>query len=162
MTTPAKTYDVRIEKFPPRRVAYMRHIGPYVEVGPTFQKFMAWAGAHGLFGPDTLAIGIGHDNPATTPAEKLRYDACVTVGDDFKPEGEVGVQTLSGGEYAVARLRGPYADLPHVYHHLCEVWLPASGRAAGPAPPFEVYLNSPGMVREEDLFTDVCVLLARG
>src|SRR5260370_18225689 len=88
MTTPAKTYDVRIEKFPPRRVAYMRHIGPYVEVGPTFQKFMAWAGAHGLFGPDTLAIGIGHDNPATTPAEKLRYDACVTVGDDFKPEGE--------------------------------------------------------------------------
>jgi AraC family transcriptional regulator len=159
MTTPAKTYDVRIEKFPPRRVAYMRHIGPYMEVGPTFQKFMAWAGAHGLFGPNTLVLGIGHDNPATTPAEKLRYDACVTVDDNFKPEGEVGVQTLAGGEYGVARLRGSYEELALVYHYLFEIWLPTSGRVMAPAPPFEIYVNSPAMVPEEDLLTDVCVLL---
>src|SRR5260370_22689751 len=55
MTTPTKTYHVRLEKIPPRRVAYMRHIGPYVGVGPTVQKFIARAGAPGLFGPATLA-----------------------------------------------------------------------------------------------------------
>ena len=65
----AATYDVRIEDVPPRRVAFIRHVGPYQECGPVFQRMMAWAGRHGLFGPGTMILGIGHDDPEVTPAD---------------------------------------------------------------------------------------------
>jgi AraC family transcriptional regulator len=36
--------DVRIEKIEPIRVAFIRRVGPYTEVGPTWEKLGAWAG----------------------------------------------------------------------------------------------------------------------
>ena len=160
MTTPAKTYPVRVETRPAKRVAYMRHVGPYREIGPTFRRFMEWAGRHGLFGPGTQVLGMAYDNPDVTPASQLRYDACVTVGDDFQPEGEVGVQTIPAGEFAIARLRGSYEELAKVYKHLNAVWLPASGRKPANGPMVEIYLNSPATVPEAELLTDVCMRLA--
>ena len=44
--------DVEIKRFPPQRVAFMRHVGPYSEVGRVWGKLMAWAGPRGLIGPD--------------------------------------------------------------------------------------------------------------
>jgi len=29
-------------------------------------------------------LGIGHDDPDITPQDKLRYDACITVGPNSK------------------------------------------------------------------------------
>ena len=77
-----------------RRVAFLRHVGPYQAVGPTFQRLAGWAGSRGLFGPGTLMLGICHDDPDVTPADKIRYDCCITVDDRFQPEGEVGVARL--------------------------------------------------------------------
>jgi AraC family transcriptional regulator len=162
MTTPAQTFEVRIETLPSRRVAFLRHIGPYGTVGPTFQKLMAWAGPHGLFGPSTLVMGICWDDPDVTPPEKIRYDCCVTVSDSFAAEGEVSVQTVEGGEYAVATHRGPYENLGALYRWLYGSWLPTSGREPRHAPPFEVYRNSPMTAAPADLLTDICVpLIAR-
>ena len=83
----------------PLRVAFMRHVGPYNEVGQTWQRFCQWVGMRGLFGPDTKMLGISHDDPDVTPADKLRYDACVVVGEQLQPEGDVGVQQVAGGEH---------------------------------------------------------------
>jgi AraC family transcriptional regulator len=141
------------------RVAFVRHIGPYMEAGPVFERFIGWAVQQGLFGPNTKVIGMGHDNPQVVPADQLRFDCCVTVGDDFKPEGEVGVQTIGGGECAVLTHRGPYERLAESYGFLFGFWLPASGRKARQAPPFEVYLNSPNDTAPENLMTDIHVLL---
>src|SRR5262249_28604913 len=98
--------DVRVETFPARRVAFMRHVGPYRRAGDTGAKLRAWAAPGGLVGPETLAIGVAHDDPDVTPADKVRYDACLTVGDSFVPEGEVGAQEVGGGEYAITTHRG--------------------------------------------------------
>src|SRR5262245_22088261 len=111
-TTPR---DVRIETLPPRRVAFLRHVGPYLDVGPTFQRLMAWAGRRGLFGPDTVVLGICLDDPEVTPPDKIRYDCCVTAGEHVRPEGEVGVQTVEGGEYAALTHVGPYERLGEAY-----------------------------------------------
>jgi AraC family transcriptional regulator len=152
-------HDVRVEKVPPRRVAFLRHLGPYQSVGPTFERLAGWAGQRGLFGPNTLMLGVCHDDPDVTPPDKIRYDCCVTVDERVGGEGEIGVQTLDGGECAVVTHRGPYATLGESYRWLYGVWLPTSGREPGNAPPFEVYCNSPRDTPPEELLTDICVPL---
>jgi AraC family transcriptional regulator len=159
MSSTVTDRQVRIETLPPRRVAFVRHVGPYNEVEPAFHKLMGWAGRRGLLGRGTLVLGVCHDDPEVTGAEKLRYDCCVTVGDDVGPEGEVGVQVLEGGEHAVLTHRGPYTGLPDAWRWLYGVWLPGSGREPRHAPPFEVYYNAPGETPPEGLLTDICVPL---
>src|SRR5262249_53835150 len=58
MTATTSPPEVRVRTLPPRRVAFVRHVGPYNEVGPTFGRFMAWAGPRGLLGPATQVLGV--------------------------------------------------------------------------------------------------------
>lgn len=151
--------DVRIERVEPMCVAFVRHVGPYPEVGQAWQRLCAWAGSRGLFGPNSRMLGICHDDPEVTPPERLRYDACIVVNDGVAPEGDVGVQTIAGGEYAVATHRGPYERLGETYAALLGQWLPAHRREPLAAPAFEVYRNSPFNTPPEQLVTDIHVPL---
>jgi AraC family transcriptional regulator len=153
------TMEVRIENRPPVRVAFIRHTGPYTEVGETWQRFMGWAASRKLFGSMMRPFGVCHDDPEVTPPDKLRYDACIPVGDAFEPEGEVGVQDLLGGRYAVTTHKGPYEGLGQVYGTLMGQWLPAHDLEPAQAPCVEVYLNTPQNVPPADLITEVCVPL---
>jgi len=134
------TMKVEIKTLAPVRVAYMRHVGPYGSSGiaQLWQRFAGWCGEHGLMEPRRMMYGISHDNPDVTPPEKCRYDACIEVGGDFKPQGEVGVQTLRGGRFACARFSGTSAEIHGAWMQLCD-WLPDSGHQADDAPPIEVY-----------------------
>jgi AraC family transcriptional regulator len=152
--------DVEIKNLDPIRVAFVRHVGPYAGCGAAWEKLCAWAGPRGLFGPDTRFLGICHDDPQITPPEKIRYDACVTVGAEVVPEGEVGAQETVGGEYAVTLHRGPYEQLHATYERLCGEWLPHSGREPAIAPCFEVYLNDPKTTRPAELLTQIHMPLA--
>src|SRR5262249_9242521 len=73
--------EVRLEILAPMQVAFLRHVGPYEDekLTETWEKLLTWARSHGLLGPRTLKIGVGYDNPHVTPADKLRYDACITT-----------------------------------------------------------------------------------
>ena len=152
--------DVQIKTIPPMRVAFVRHVGPYMEVGQAWGRLFAWAGPRGLVGRGPKMIGVCHDDPEVTPPEKIRYDACLVVGDSVRPEGDIGVQEIGGGEYAVTVHKGPYENLGQTYARLCGEWLPASGREMRASPPLEVYLNSPQTAAPADLLTEVCVPLA--
>ena len=147
--------QVRIERIQPMRLAFMRHMGPYHAVGATWGRFMAWAGARGLFGPPATVLGVVHDDPEVTPPEKVRYDTCLAVDARFQAEGEVGVQDLGAGDYAVATHRGPYEKLGETYARLAGEWLPRSSREAADLPCIEIYRNSPMNARPEDLVTDI-------
>lgn len=48
-----------------------------------------------------------------TPPDKIRYDACCVVDDGFEPSGEVGVQTIQAGDYAMTTHFGPYHWSPN-------------------------------------------------
>jgi AraC family transcriptional regulator len=147
--------QVRIEQVAPRQVVFLRHVGPYGEVGRAWGQLMSWAGLRGLIGPAPTLIGIVHDDPEITVGEKVRYDACLAVDDQVRPEGDIGVQQLEGGEYAVVCHRGPYDQLGSTYARLCGEWLPSSGRELSLAPCFEIYRNSPMDTAPENLLTDI-------
>ncbi len=153
------TMDVRVEKLNPKRIAFLRHVGPYAGIGEKFQRLCAWAGSKGAMGPDTEVLGVYHDNPEVTPPEKLRSDATLTVDDGVTAEGDVQVGEIAGGPYAIATHKGSYAGLMESYRWLYGVWLPQSGHDPADAPCFEKYLNSPEDTAEDDLLTEIHVPL---
>jgi AraC family transcriptional regulator len=147
--------NVQIKTMPPMRVAFMRHVGPYNEVGPTWERLTMLLGKEGLLGGDCMMLGICHSDPEVTPPDKLQYDACVAVGEDFIPSGEIGVQTVAGGAYAMTTHVGPYNNLGKTYSALLGEWLPRSGRELRNAPCFEVYVNDPQSTPPRELMTDI-------
>jgi AraC family transcriptional regulator len=133
--------NVRIEQLDPMRLAFMRHVGPYREVGQTWAKLAAWAGSKGLLGPGATLVGIPLDDPDITPPERVRYDVGLVVDDSVTPEGDVGVQETSGGECAVVIHHGPPERIGETFERLYGEWLPASGRELRPAPNLIIVRN---------------------
>jgi len=152
--------EVAVKRLQPFRVAYARHIGPYDQVGEAWSKLMMWAGPRRLLGPSMVRLGIPHDDPEITPPERLRYDAALVVPDGVTGSGDVAIQEIAGGQYAVAMHRGPYDRLGETYAALCGQWLPASGREARNAPPLEFYRVSFEQAPPEEFVTEICVPLA--
>jgi AraC family transcriptional regulator len=117
-----------VEVLPPLRVAFVRHIGPYDQVGNVVERLLAWAGRKGLLAEDTLLIGAAHDDPGISGGH-VRFDACLLVPEETVGEGEVGIQTLGGGEYAGVTHRGPFEKLADTYGWLACDFLPRIARA---------------------------------
>jgi len=157
LTPREASLSVRVADLPPMRLAFMRHVGPYANVGQTWMRLLMWAGMRGLLSPGGTLLGIVHDDPEVTPPEKVRYDACLPVDERFQPESDVGLQQLDGGMYAVVTHCGPYERLGDTYARLCGAWLPSSGHELRSAPCFEIYRNSPHDTAPQDLRTDIHV-----
>ncbi len=153
----ATPMDVQIKMIEPLHVAFVRHTGPYDQVGQAWERLCDWAGMNALFGPDTRMFGASYDDPEVTPAEKIRYDACITVDEPVQGEGDIGVQTLGGGRYAVALHEGPYQRLGETYAGIFGQFFASNNREPGDMPCLEFYLNDPESTPAEDLLTEVCV-----
>ncbi len=89
----------------------------------------------------SVCIGIGHDNPVVTPAAELRYDACITVDEKYEPKKPVALQTVAGGDYAVAK-DCPIADIKDAFQYLFGKWLAQSSRELRPVPSFIVIVDA--------------------
>ena len=141
------------------KVIYVQAIGAYQNVGTAWESLCNYAGPRGLLGPDTRMFGLSHDDPDVTETSKLRYDACIVVDREVEPEGEVGVKTVRGGDYAVFLHKGPYSNLKSSYNDIFRNWLPQSNRELGDEAPIEIYINDPEKVKQEDLLTEICIPL---
>jgi AraC family transcriptional regulator len=139
--TGVPTMNVRIKTIEPMRVAFMRHVGPYDQVGRTWETLVAQLARDGRVGGDSVFIGIPHDDPDVTPSKRLRYDACVTVDDGYVPTGTIKVQIIPGGDYAVTTHCGPPSGIGDAYARLFGQWLPRSGREVRSSPSFVIALN---------------------
>jgi AraC family transcriptional regulator len=152
--------EPEIRTRPETKVIFVRHTGPYAAVGAAWGKVCGFAARHGLVGPNHHTIGISRNDPKITAADQLRYDACVTIDRDITPTGEVGVQTIADGRYAVFMHRGPYEQFPNSYDAIFGDWLPRSGEQLRDQPCFELYINSPDSTPPAELRTEIWVPLA--
>lgn len=102
----------------PVPVAYIWQTGPYEAVSDDiWERLTAWARRNRL-GPNFVFFGIGWDAPGVTPTDRLRFDACIRVSQPFKPNGEVGFQTLPSGLHALTTHVGPFSTLPVAYRQV--------------------------------------------
>ena len=58
---PAIDIELRIARIPARNIAYIRHVGPYDEIGAAFEKVLEWARPRGLDAGATL-LGVYWDD----------------------------------------------------------------------------------------------------
>jgi AraC family transcriptional regulator len=152
--------DVRIEHRPTVRVAHVRHVGPYDGVGVAWKALMKWGWSKMMFGkPETF--GLSWDDPDVTPAEHVRYDACMVVDERVRPKGEVRIQEVPGGSFAVTLHEGPYENFNRTYAALFARVAagPIGGRQwrLGDPPAIERYHDDPRKTAPEDLRTELMV-----
>lgn len=158
--SPAMEFEVK--DFPKRTVAYVRVYNGYDSkyIGPAFQKITTWAAARNLLGPGCEVIGISLDDPDVTPAEKCRYDACVTVPEGTRGDGEIGVYEIPAGKYAVGRLEGTYdrisEQLGAAWTSLFKDWFPSSGYKPGSSPCMEIYRETEEQMERGIFVCDLC------
>ena len=154
--TGGRTMHVEIKDMPARRLAAVRHIGAYNQIGEAFQRLGDIAGANGLLRPGAAMLALYHDDPEATPADQLRSDAGITVPDDLALPVGLAEQRVPAGRYACTLHVGPYDRLPDVWARLMGEWLPASEHRVGGGASFEIYLNTP-MDTPEKLETEICI-----
>jgi AraC family transcriptional regulator len=151
---------VEIREIPPYRIAYMRHIGPYGTSGAIsalWARLRRWIWSRDLQHVGLLTVGIGHDAPGIVAPEKLRYDAGVIVGRDFKPDRAVNVTDLPGGKYAIARFQGSAAVITDAWAWLYTAWLPGSGYQPEDRPRLELRRDHNLQLPADHLHCELCL-----
>lgn len=149
--------NVEVKNLPSFFVAYVRHIGPYQNCGTAWEKICQWAGVRNLFSAETKFFGLSYDNPEITPHEKCRYDACVTVPENTKPDGEVGIQSIEGGKYAVYRFEDSVDNIANAFRQICGQWMPDSGYQPDDKPCIEIYYNDCSKEPDRKCIADICI-----
>ncbi|HEX5043886.1 MAG TPA: AraC family transcriptional regulator [Candidatus Polarisedimenticolaceae bacterium] len=144
----------RVERLRRLRVAFIRHVGPYEAVTPVFNRLGEWVGERQQ-GTDLMWIGVPHDNPQLTPADKLRFDCCVMVTGDIAPEGDIGLREIGGDLYATTTHYGAFEGLVETYGWLGGHFMPSAGLIPRPAPAIEIYLTNPETTVPDQLLTDI-------
>jgi AraC family transcriptional regulator len=150
--------EPKIKIIDSRTVIYAQAMGPYSESAEkAWATVCGFAAKNRLYGFKTEFIGISHDSPDLTDADKLRYDACITVRKEVKPQGEIGVKTIEGGKYAIFRHKGSYEKFNDSYNYIFGSWMPENNAEPDDKPCFELYLNSPDKTKPEKLLTDIYI-----
>lgn len=110
--------STRLRPLEDLHLAFIRHTGPYELVSETlWTELTAWARRHHIAEP-LILLGIGHDAPGITAADKLRFDAAIRVPGPIRPSGRIGYQRLDGATFAVTTHVGPYDRLPEAYREI--------------------------------------------
>lgn len=102
-------------------------------------------------------IGVCYDNPDTTQADKIRYEACAGVsGEAAKLLSEYGALTkvLKGGKFARLTHKGDTDKEIWLgfYKRLCD-----EGYTIRDEPPFEKYLKNQAEASQEALITEIYI-----
>jgi AraC family transcriptional regulator len=151
-------FRVRLLDRPLQRIAFVRVIGGY---GPErimagFEKLMEWGRKHGLV-PSGQLIGMSPDNPEITPMKKYRFDWCLVLPPDLKPEDEISVGAIPANRFAVVRFRGDIQAEYRAWTYLFHTWLPRSGYQPTQDPAMEVYRQHPLKAGWKTFDLDCCM-----
>jgi len=147
--------DVRIVLFPETRVAALELVGPPELHDRLAGAFVAWRIANRITPDRHRTYGIHYNDPRVIPADEYRVDLCVSVEHAIEPNPQGLInKVIPALRCAVARHLGSRERVVAA-EYLHDVWLPASGEAAGDFPIFFHYVNVGPQIREEDMITDI-------
>ena len=153
-----KSLKPKIKNIKAKKVIYTRVLGNYnSSATQAWNTISSFAKKNRLFGFSTEFIGISYDDPNITESEKLRYDACIVVTKDVIPEGEIGVQEIEGGKYAIFTHIGSYEKLINSYDYIFGKWISENGMELRNVCGFEKYFNTPENTKTEKLKTEIYI-----
>lgn len=116
----------KIEKTSDLDVLFIRRTGNYKDsASEAWVSLHAFIQTNNLYSSTLRCFGISHDDPRVTSEEKLRYDACIWA-PQAQAKGEVGLQTIKGGKYAIFTHYGSYDGLEETFDRIFLKWMPNS------------------------------------
>ncbi len=127
----------------------------------TWNKLLNLVAADGVPGSDYEYFCLSRDISTITHPENYRIYACISMPEKIKPKGNLGLQTIDGGLYAVFTYKGSYRNLDVIYCNIYRYWIPKSNYELRDNISFEKYLNSPLHTSEEELLTEIYVPVNR-
>ncbi|MBI9055916.1 MAG: GyrI-like domain-containing protein [Bacteroidales bacterium] len=84
---------------------------------------------------------MSYDDHKNTDNKKCKYDACLTIKNEIKPQGKIGVKTVKRGKIAVFTYKRDYKNLGAVYDYIFGKWLINSNNKLKNIPVMEKKLN---------------------
>ena len=150
--------EIRVIK--PKQVITVKVVNPFVNTGAfihAWKKLIRFAGVNGIPDNEHEYFSLSRDISTITRPDLYRSYACVTTNPDIKPKGEFGKQTIDGGLYAVFTYKGAYRNLERLYCFIYRNWIPNSPYELRDIAFFEKFLNSPDVVTQDDLLTEVYI-----
>ena len=154
------TFPVEIKKFPERQVAFIRVIDAYEDnkVLKAFEKLVGWAKTNELYEKGKF-FGMSLDDPLVTPAEKYRYEVCLTVDESaaFKSDEEISEMTLPATNYAVTRVSGDINIVATATEYLFNKWLINSSFEPEHQPALEIFLDKKNVCNWDHFDLDLCI-----
>lgn len=153
-------FPVVIKELPHRRVAYIRVVDSYREgvVQEAFEKLIAWARQERLFDSETI-FGMSIDDPMTTPKEKYRYEACITIPDSYKKiiDERIDVMEMPKCKYAVIHVTGHFTYVATATHYLFNSWLVNSSYEPEHLHGLEIFLDKENINNWEHFDLELCL-----
>ena len=145
----------------PLTVAAVRAQGPYaVSAAAAWKDMFDWLHRSGFIRQIGTGYGLLLDDPRAVSSAACRYDACVTLLDEFRhlvPEN-FSIRRLPGGAYARRRHTGGVVGLSHTISQLRNEWMPSQGLVVDSRRPvIEIYLDNPEDVAIEKQRIDICM-----
>lgn len=114
---------VRFVERPALRVAFVRYVGERPQAWRAMVRLFECVQTEGSLDPRARVVGIHYDNDAIADPRRLRYDAGVEVGPEFRAGDRLAIQELPAGLDAVVSYRGPLPGLEALWKHFVERWL---------------------------------------
>lgn len=137
-------FPVEVREFTERRVAYIRVSDSFQEgvVINTYKKLIKWAKTVNVFDSGQI-FGMSLDDPMVTPQDKYRYEACITLPEDFKidPNHPMETMILPSCNYAVTSVSGDFKRMATATHYLFNHWLINSPYEPTHQPGLEIFKN---------------------
>jgi len=153
-------FNATVKQLPELNVACVRHAGPYPQIGKAIERIMAWAGPKGLVRfPKTRLLAVYHDDPKYVDPAQLRSDACITVSEGTRVDGEVKLMKIPGGLFAVAHVELDQSEYGEAWDKLLGQWLPQNGHVSDASRTrhcYEIYLNNPSEHPQKKHIVDIC------
>ncbi|NVM23532.1 MAG: AraC family transcriptional regulator [Desulfobacterales bacterium] len=139
----ATSKNIKVKEMPELHVAYVRYIGwsGPEDTRQAFERLLQWVSPRGLMESGTF-ISAYWDNPYITPRDNLRLDACITVPKDTETSGEIRLQTLPRGTYAMYHCTIRADEFTETWAELILKWLPGIGYNMSGVPIYEIYHNN--------------------
>ncbi len=107
-----------------------------------WRKITAFGMSQDIPGSKQRLIGISHDNPMLTPADRCRYDTAILIPADLTVTPPYLKTVIPAGRYAIFHYQGPSSAALDLHTYLYTRWLPDNGFEAAHAPINE-YLDGP-------------------
>ena len=151
-------FEATVKELPEHNVAYVRHIGPYNQIGEAPKKIFAWAGPKGLIQfPATQSLAVYHCDKEKVDASELQSDACLTVPEGTEADGDVKTTKIPGGKFAVAHVEIDGSEFGEAWDKLVGEWMPENGLKPDESRKcYELYLNDHEQHPEKKFIVDIC------